>query len=227
MRSDILHSTGWTPTAEAPRALLDTVADVPNGQGGTVPMVIHFPGFDPAEHLVAAHPDPQTASGWDELVSLGTQNHLDAAIWLAGGASDGIDEHPVFGTPLESRQGIVLDIASGMTREDAMELERQRQELIRLGRGNQPFIDMLILRQMRAMPKPGPDGRPTNQTILVAERKATLRRAYTGRFKPTRKDRIDVLLEDALPFARVQAHNLSMASTPRPEMKRGAGGDYG
>ena len=84
------------------------------------------------------------------------------------------------------------------------------------------IVDTVIVRQMRAVPVTR-EGRPTNEFRVEEERRATLRRAYPPGARPSRRERINNLLEDASCFARVQAYNLGFAVNPPRELMRGGG----
>lgn len=208
MGAPVGPSAAWEPSPGGPGALLHDLTDLKSGDG-TVPMVTRFPGFEPQHHV-------RSSADEDDEEGLAGASHVDAVILLAGEYFDPTGEDPLFDTHAGRMLARELARTSAEARGAAAAAEAAGAAAGAPGSGP-PLIDAILVREMRRVPADGPGG-SSNSHAVVQERCARLYRSYVR--PPGREERIENLTRDALPFARVQAHNLSL---PAPSRSRGPG----
>lgn len=222
MRYEIMRSDTWSVTASAPAHLLIEVADL-RSKSGPVPLILRFPGFDPSQHLAKLGDNVIDLS---DASSMGRHSHVDAILMLTGGPWTGLDLDPIYGQPTGSHMAEAMEAAtqnandgSGPTVEDLETLSAMHAEVLQKATEDDPILDLVIVRQMRAVPAVK-DGQTTNQITMRHEKTARLYRAYGPICRPSRTDRINNLVKDASVYARVQAYNLGFPKNPRPEIRK-------
>jgi hypothetical protein len=224
-KSPVLVNPDWYVAAGAPLHNLINVFSVPTDIGH-FPMVFRYPGIDPANDL--RHGDPSMPPNHDDYdnFKLGQHSYIDAIVLLTGGSGSDIDCHPITGDDVGSHLADVMNNshASPGSEEDVEQFQSFVAEIAAANQANKFVLDLVIIRQMRVNPV-YINGVKTNREWAVEERRTNRYHTYGIGHRPARRHRIERLLNEALIFARVQAHNLSFANTPRAEMTK-IRGDY-
>ena len=200
----ILPSRAWYVSEDGTAELVHDIVDLP-ARSERFPMVVRFDGFDPRAHVRRAGDGEPGSTELHEL-TLGANSHVDLMICLSGGQFAGLDEHPYLPSGTGTRMAEALRGGVPGQRPVACAVEGM-------------ILDMAILRQYRRVATDR-HGMASNASRVVEEKASTFRRAYGPDGTPSRPERIRNLVLDALPFARVQADNLSYPESPRPEYRK-------
>jgi hypothetical protein len=206
MTAPIVETSTWFLTPDSPAEFVIDILEIESGST-TIPMVAHFPGLRPQEHIRRGREDMTPDHDEFHETTLAANSHIDAILLLSGGAFSGVDRNRILGGPAGT------DIRNALTTPNNAEARSDKlpdEEFI---------VDTILVRQFRRVTATH-DGTPSNISRVREERCARLYRTYGADGTPSREVRIANLLSDGIVFARVQAHNLSLPVSPRQDLRK-------